>query len=90
LPVHVKVIVDEEHIFDYVPQNATSPATLTRLLWLQAVPADPRIFSDTDGKNVSSSVERARAFCKEYDKDLHVVTNNCWTFALDLISYIQR
>jgi hypothetical protein len=20
---------------------------------------------------------------------LHIVTNNCWTFALDLISYIQ-
>jgi hypothetical protein len=90
LPVHVKIVVDEEHIFDYVPQNATSSVTLTKLLSLQAVPADARIFSDTDEKGVSTSVERARAFCNEYDKDLHIVTNNCWTFALDLISYIQR
>ena len=89
LPVHVKIVVDEEHIFDYVPQNATSPATLAKLLSLQAVPADARIFSDTDEESVSTSVERAREFCKEYDKDLHIVTNNCWTFALDLIGYIQ-
>jgi hypothetical protein len=89
LPVHVKIVVDKEHIFDYVPQNATSPATLTKLLSLQAVPANARIFSDNDETSVSTSVERARVCCKAYDKDLHIVTNNCWTFALDLISYIQ-
>lgn len=93
LPVHVKIVVDEHHIFDYVPQNATAPGTLMKLLSLQAVAADARIgiVSDsyTDGTSVSTSVERARTFCNEYDKDLHILTNNCWTFAWNLIRYIR-
>uniref|UniRef100_A0A7S4A9J1 Uncharacterized protein n=1 Tax=Pseudo-nitzschia australis TaxID=44445 RepID=A0A7S4A9J1_9STRA len=35
-------------------------------------------------------IERADQFCKEYDRDLHLINNNCWSFAFDLIQYISR
>ena len=30
-------------------------------------------------------VERAIKFCKEYKEDLHLINNNCWSFAIDLL-----
>ena len=29
-------------------------------------------------------------FCNRYNKDLHLITNNCWTFAFELIRYLQQ
>jgi hypothetical protein len=39
LPLHCKVIVDDTHIYDFVPLNATSTETIQKLIQLQAVPA---------------------------------------------------
>jgi hypothetical protein len=122
LPLHCQVIVDTTHVFDFVPLNATSPATLQKLLALQAVPATARIRQqrqqqqqqlqqqpidcntakvtsrkNNNKKTISDDpsqtvvvVTRAMAFCQDYDKDLHLLHNNCWTFAYDLISYALR
>lgn len=38
--------------------------------------------------NNDQFVHRAVQFCNDYDKDLHLITNNCWTFAFDLIRNI--
>lgn len=113
LPLHCQVIVDTTHVFDFVPLNATSPATLQKLLTLQPVPATARIrqrqqlqsidcnspkptpsnnnnkISDDPSQTVVA-VTRAVDFCQDYDKDLHLLQNNCWTFAYDLISYVLR
>jgi hypothetical protein len=98
LPIHVKVVVGNSHTFDYVPLNATSPSTLKSLIGFHAVPAQARVqvLQSFDAPPPSSSigddysVERAKEFCEDYSKDLHIVTNNCWTFAFELIKYIIR
>jgi hypothetical protein len=33
-------------------------------------------------------LHRAIQFCTTYDKDLHLISNNCWTFAFDFIRHI--
>jgi len=43
LPLHCKVIVDDTHMYDFVPLNATSPETIQKLIQLQAVPAKVQI-----------------------------------------------
>jgi hypothetical protein len=46
---------------------------------------------DGDGERVTNLyVERAVQFSKEYDQDLHLVSNNCWSFAFDLLRNISR
>jgi hypothetical protein len=95
LPVHVKVVVDEFNVFDYVPRNATATETLQNLLSLQAVPAEARakISSNTATAAASETTTtvystRAFQFCEDYTKDLHLIENNCWTFAFDLVRFI--
>ena len=103
LPVHVKVVVDDVHVFDFVPRNATSPETLQKLLSFQSVPAEARSkrrvspnnnepSETSNGANTISTntlySERASQFCQHYTKDLHLIENNCWTFALDLVRFI--
>jgi len=94
LPVHCKVIVDDSHVFDYIPMNAASKDTLFKLVTLQAVPATVRITikngdktNDNSGDSLSLEpyVERAIQFSEEYNQDLHLVNNNCWSFAFDLL-----
>ena len=97
LPVHVKVILYDAHGFDFVPLNPTSVDTLQKLLTFQAVPAEARIIlpsKSSDSTTTSTSEEatyvlRAREFCTQYDKDLHLIKNNCWSFAFDIINYIM-
>lgn len=86
LPVHVKVVVGEVNRYDFVPQNATSPETLKKLLSLQDVPADARSFLSDQCDDLYS--RRANRFCQEYSKDLHLITNNCWTFAFELVQFL--
>ena len=44
------------------------------------------------GKSASAEqyVERAVLFSEEYDRDLHLLSNNCWSFAFDLLQTISR
>jgi hypothetical protein len=82
LPVHVKVVVDEVNKFDFVPKDAKAPVTLHKLLSLQPVAGEARAFRVDAGTFYS---ERASKFCEGYSKDLHLVTNNCWLFAMELV-----
>jgi hypothetical protein len=90
LPVHCQVILYGEFGFDFVPINPASSETLQRLLTLQAVPAEARILpSKTLTMNHGESlVLKAEEFCSQYDKNLHLITNNCWAFSYDMIKYI--
>jgi hypothetical protein len=92
LPVHVKVILCDEYGFDFVPQNPTSVETLGKLLTFQTVPADARILPSkrSNRKDADSYVMRAQEFCTEYDKDLHLLNNNCWTFAFEIVNYVKK
>ena len=93
LPVHCRVVIQEDYGFDFVPKNPTAKETLQKLVSLQAVPADARIFGvpkDEDATSLPVMVTRAREFCTNYTKDLHLIRNNCWLFAYELIRYIQQ
>ena len=96
LPVHCKVIVDDSHVFDFIPLNAASKETLQKLVTLQAVPATVRIMKKSGEPEANKRdndepyVERAIKFCEEYDRDLHLLSNNCWSFAFDLLQTISR
>jgi len=105
LPVHCKVIVDDSHIFDFIPLNAASTETIQKLITLQTVPATVRIIQKNGKSEVNGScnnrcnddveftklyVERAVQFSQEYDQDLHLISNNCWSFAFDLLWNISH
>lgn len=95
LPVHCKVVVDDSYLFDFIPLNAASTETLQKLISLQAVPATVRTTQnnnnrggDDDDELTKLYLERAVQFCQEYEKQLHLINNNCWSFAFDLLRYI--
>lgn len=95
LPIHVKVVINDSYVFDYVPSNATSKETLFKLVTLQSVPAEARAtftgWKDAeDNLNTDEYVDRAQKFCEVYDKDLHLVYNNCWTFAFQILQHVRR
>ena len=98
LPLHCKVIVDDSHIFDFIPLNAASTETIKKLVTLRKVPATVRIIKKNseseddggDGDSTNLYVDRAIEFCQEYDQELHLLSNNCWSFAFDLLRYISR
>ena len=106
LPLHCKMIVDDSHVFDFIPLKATSVKTIKNLVTLQEVPATVRIVQTNDNnrsdgnfvdqKDVKISddgekqyVERAIQFCEDYERDLHLIRNNCWSFAFDLFQNIS-
>lgn len=107
LPVHCKVVLDNSHVFDFVPRNAASTETIQKLISLRSVPAIARTSRKNQGReteeigqsrnNDSDSddpknlyIDRAIQFCEDYDRDLHLVNNNCWSFAFDLIQHIHQ
>jgi len=88
---------DGRHEWDFVPENATSVETLSRLIGLKNVPGlvrykyksrqNDRGPAAASSSPLSSSLilDRADAFCADYQgQNLHLFTNNCWTFALQL------
>ena len=88
IPIHVKVIVAEDHIYDFVPLNATDPHTIADLLRFQPVPGEIRSMGRK--QNRSPLVARADKFVMEYkDTNLHLLTNNCWTFALLMLCELR-
>ena len=87
-PVHVKVVIDDKHVFDYVPLNPTSKQTMKKLVYFQAVPAEARIMStitNDDDDQTIEYVHRAQQFCELYSKDLHLLYTNCWMFSFKII-----
>lgn len=106
LPLHVKVVLETDtksrHKWDFVPLNATSSSTLQRLVTLQGVPAEIRYsmtqYEKKDTQDPSHQlleahelIERAQSFCDTYpERDLHIVQNNCWTFALRLAQHLNK
>ena len=47
------------------------------------------IDNDTAGEQAKVG-ELAKHFCEAYPKDLHLIKNNCWTFAYKLIRHVQE
>jgi hypothetical protein len=97
LPLHVQVLIQgegqEKHKYDFVPREATSPETLLQLLMLQAVPGELRYFGpsgDSTSSEVSKLVQRAEDFKSRADPELHLIKNNCWTFAWKLLRHLDR
>ena len=95
LPVHVKVVVHNEHVWDFLPLEPTAPETLKKLFSFEPVPARVRY----SGKPVKSdefsrqredlTVMAAEEFADSYPEELHLIRNNCWTFALALAWHLQ-
>ena len=84
LMIHVKVVVDHDHVYDFVPLNPTNHDTIDDLLRLKRVPGQIR--STSRRQHRSPLVKKAEKFVNNYnDTDLHLLYNNCWTFALLLL-----
>jgi hypothetical protein len=107
---------ETQHLWDFVPKNATRPETLAELLSLRAVPGQVRYQCrprrppgriigsaetiDESNNNVVGGQEtataadelvaRANEFCATYSTDLHLLRNNCWTFAFSLCNHLNN
>jgi len=108
LPLHVQVVVvvdddnsnpatrkEKKYKFDFIPQQATEPETLLKLVTLQAVPGELRCLSPLSSHTASSRriVQLASGYTQSYREqspDLHLLQNNCWTFAWKLIQYLDQ
>jgi hypothetical protein len=83
------VVVAKDHIYDFIPLNAADPSTVISLVSLKAVPGEIRSM----GKKLTQSiaVEKADQFVQNYtNRDLHLLSNNCWTFALLMLWELKR
>jgi hypothetical protein len=75
------VVVAKDHIYDFIPLNAADPDTVMSLVSLKAVPGEIRSMGKKQSQ--SPAVEKADQFVQNYSNhDLHLLSNNCWTFAL--------
>ena len=92
LRVHSQLFVDSGagiNGWDFVPKDATAPATLARLVTLRAAPGDARRLVANDGVGMydvgaaSASAEAIEAALAARSKDLHLVSNNCWSHTVD-------
>ena len=92
LRVHSQLFVDSGagiHGWDFVPKDATAPATLARLLTLRAAPGDARRLVANDGVGMydvgaaAASSEAIDAALAARPTDLHIVSNNCWSHTID-------
>lgn len=93
LPIHCKVVVAENIVYDFVPIDPLNIDVTTKLLKLQAVPGEIRRTTriKSGGNNDSSQlVAKADNFVDQYaNRNLQLLTNNCWTFALQLSWYLM-
>ena len=90
LPLHVQVVVEEYHKFDFIPRDATKPETLLKLLTLQQVPGELRCIRTPQANETTSYLtHKATDFTNNYqESNLHILSNNCWTFALRLWQHL--
>lgn len=115
LPLHVRVVLqqidsNECHMWDFIPLNATNPATLQRLVTFQSTPGtmrynnqpisisdipakDTTVFDSKNKKDPGHDpiLSKAVAYGQGYpDCNLHLVSNNCWTFAWRLTETLKE
>lgn len=97
LPLHVQVVLDGTDKWDFVPQNATNPTTLKSLIMLKSVPGEIRYFparndqNDNNNNDAIRMTRQAQAFVDSYtNRDLQLIQNNCWTFALLLYWHLYN
>ncbi|CAH0371274.1 unnamed protein product [Pelagomonas calceolata] len=93
LRVHSQLFVDSGagiDGWDFVPKDATAPATLARLLTLRAAPGDARRLVANDGVGMydvgaaaAASSDAIDAALAERPTDLHLISNNCWSHTID-------
>ena len=92
LRVHSQLFVDTGagiNGWDFVPKDATAPATLARLVTLRVAPGDARRLVANDGVGMfdvgaaSAPSEAIDAALAARSKDLHLVSNNCWSHTID-------
>jgi hypothetical protein len=78
LPIHVKVVVSEDHIYDFVPMDARNPQVTSDLLQGKHVSGEIRRMGEKQNYNSSHLVEIAERFVDNYaDTQLHILSNNC-------------
>ena len=92
LKVHVQVCVTDMLACDFVPLDATSDSTLGKLITLQGVPGKIRIMgASKEEGNFNIRERRAIDYCEAFtNRKLHLLSNNCWTFALGLLWHLQQ
>ena len=92
LRVHSQLFVDSGNGlngWDFVPKDATAPATLARLVTLRAAPGDARRLVANDGVGMFDvgvavvSSEAIDAALAARPTDLHLISNNCWSHTVD-------
>ena len=92
LRVHSQLFVDSGagiNGWDFVPQDATAPTTLARLVTLRAAPGDARRLVANDGVGMydvgtaAASSEAIEAALAARPTDLHLLSNNCWSHTID-------
>ena len=94
LRVHSQLFVDSGNGlngWDFVPKDATAPATLARLVTLRAAPGDARRLVASDGVGMydvgaaaaAASSQTIDAALAARSTDLHLVSNNCWSHTID-------
>lgn len=90
LPIHCQVIVYDAFRFDFVPINPTSSETLQRLVTLQAVPGEVRRLNSRSLTECDRGplVLKAEEFCIQYNRDLHLIRNNCWSFSYGVVKFL--
>jgi hypothetical protein len=75
--------------WDFVPKDATAPATLARLVTLRSAPGDARRLVANDGAGMydvgaaAASSEAIDAALGARPTDLHLASNNCWSHTID-------
>lgn len=73
--------------WDFVPVRATEFQTLRRLLTLQNTTGVIRCLKKSHLEWADDKwliIDMAHTYCQRYNQNLHLVNNNCWTFALQL------
>ena len=92
LRVHSQLFVDSGAGiigWDFVPKDATAPATLARLVTLRAAPGDARRLVANDGVGMydvgaaSASPAAIDAALAGRPTDLSLLSNNCWSHTVD-------
>ena len=94
LRVHSQLFVDSGagiNGWDFVPKDATAPATLARLVTLRAAPGDARRLVANDGVGMydvgaaaaAASSQTIDAALAGRPMDLHLLSNNCWSHTID-------
>lgn len=74
--------------WDFVPEAATSPSTVKRLLALRSAPGDRRQLAAIDGRDMFvlgpavGRLEDVDSVALGSSGDLHLLTNNCWGHSL--------